>query len=143
MALLSSPLGELLHAAATGRLDEVPGPEFRDGAAVTVVMASAGYPATSSSGDVITGTEAVPAGVDVVHAGTARGDGGDLVTAGGRVLAVVVTFGYAAFLMGPGVIGLAVRSVGIQHAMALPALLAVAIVALAVTMPKTDQDLAS
>jgi len=55
--------------------------------AVTVVLASAGYPASSSSGDVIRGLEAVPAGVEVTHAGTAR-RGGDVVTAGGRVLNV-------------------------------------------------------
>ncbi len=96
MALLDSPLAALLHAAATGRLDEVPAPVFRDGAAVTVVMASAGYPATSRSGDVITGTDAVPAGVDVVHAGTALSDDGDLVTAGGRVLAVTAAGGTVA-----------------------------------------------
>lgn len=89
LALLESPLGELLSAAAHGRLAEVPAPVFRDGAAVTVVLASAGYPASSSTGDVITGVDAAGAqdGVDVVHAGTAL-DGDDLVTAGGRVLAV-------------------------------------------------------
>jgi phosphoribosylamine--glycine ligase len=53
--------------------------------AVTVVLASAGYPASSSSGDRITGLEAVPPGVEVTHAGTAERDG-ELVTAGGRVL---------------------------------------------------------
>ncbi|WP_299054321.1 phosphoribosylamine--glycine ligase [uncultured Nocardioides sp.] len=88
MALLDSPLSELLHACATGRLGEVEPPVFRDGAAVTVVMASRGYPATSSSGDVISGADDVPAGVDVIHAGTATTGDGDLVTAGGRVLAV-------------------------------------------------------
>jgi phosphoribosylamine--glycine ligase len=56
--------------------------------AVTVVLASAGYPASSSSGDVITGLDAIPPGVYVTHAGTARGSDGDLVTAGGRVLSV-------------------------------------------------------
>jgi phosphoribosylamine--glycine ligase len=55
--------------------------------AVTVVLASRGYPASSSSGDVITGLERVPHGVEVTHAGTARRDG-DVVTAGGRVLNV-------------------------------------------------------
>jgi phosphoribosylamine--glycine ligase len=54
--------------------------------AVTVVLASAGYPATSSSGDVIAGLEAVPEDVEVTHAGTARREDGALVTAGGRVL---------------------------------------------------------
>jgi phosphoribosylamine---glycine ligase len=56
--------------------------------AVTVVLASAGYPASSSSGDVIRGLESLPAGVYVTHAGTARNDDGELVTAGGRVLNV-------------------------------------------------------
>jgi phosphoribosylamine---glycine ligase len=56
-------------------------------AAVTVVLASRGYPETSSSGDVITGLERVPEGVEVTHAGT-RSRNGDVVTAGGRVLNV-------------------------------------------------------
>jgi phosphoribosylamine--glycine ligase len=55
--------------------------------AVTVVLASRGYPATSSSGDVITGLDRVPQGVEVTHAGTAQRNG-DVVTAGGRVLNV-------------------------------------------------------
>jgi phosphoribosylamine--glycine ligase len=55
--------------------------------AVTVVLASAGYPASSSKGDVISGLEDVPAGVEVTHAGTASADG-RVVTAGGRVLNV-------------------------------------------------------
>jgi MFS family permease len=62
---------------------------------------------------------------------------------GGRVLAVVVTFGYAAFLAGPAVIGFLVSHLGIQHAMAVPALLCVGIVFLALTMPKSDDDLAA
>ncbi|HZA74325.1 MAG TPA: MFS transporter, partial [Propionibacteriaceae bacterium] len=60
---------------------------------------------------------------------------------GGRVLAVVVTFGYAAFLIGPALIGFLVTQMGIQRAMAVPAVLCVAIVALAATMPKQDADL--
>ena len=89
LALLETPLGALLHAAAEGDLASVPSPTFADGAAVTVVMASAGYPEGSRSGDVVVGTEtlAVEDDVDVIHAGTARGEAG-LVTAGGRVLAV-------------------------------------------------------
>ena len=61
---------------------------------------------------------------------------------GGRVLAVVVTFGYAAFLAGPAVLGFLVRHVGIHHAMAVPAVLCAGIVALAATMPREDRDLA-
>ncbi len=60
---------------------------------------------------------------------------------GGRVLAVVVTFGYAAFLMGPAIVGTLVSQLGIQHAMIVPALLCAGIVALALTMPKSDADL--
>ena len=55
--------------------------------AVTVVLASAGYPASASKGDVIRGLDAVPPDVQVTHAGTAR-TGGEVVTAGGRVLNV-------------------------------------------------------
>jgi phosphoribosylamine--glycine ligase len=56
--------------------------------AVTVVLASAGYPATASRGDAIAGLDVVPAGVEVTHAGTAERPDGTLVTAGGRVLNV-------------------------------------------------------
>jgi phosphoribosylamine--glycine ligase len=79
-------------AAATGTLADVSPPLFDDGAAVGVVMASRGYPASSSSGDVITGIDEAESveGVHVIHAGTALRDG-ELVTAGGRVLAVVGT----------------------------------------------------
>jgi phosphoribosylamine--glycine ligase len=89
LALLDSPLGVLLKAAADGRLHEVEPPRWKPGAAVAVVMASAGYPASSRSGDVIVGTETLDRepDVDVLHAGTALEDG-RLVTAGGRVLAV-------------------------------------------------------
>jgi phosphoribosylamine--glycine ligase len=89
LALLDSPLGVLLKAAADGRLHEVEPPRWKPGAAVAVVMASAGYPESSRSGDVIVGTETLDRepDVDVLHAGTALIDG-RLVTAGGRVLAV-------------------------------------------------------
>ncbi len=56
--------------------------------AVTVVLASAGYPESSSSGDVIAGLDRVAEGVYVTHAGTARNGDGQIVTAGGRVLSV-------------------------------------------------------
>jgi phosphoribosylamine---glycine ligase len=63
--------------------------EFGDDWAVTVVLASAGYPASSSKGDPIRGLDdaADRPGVEVLHAGTARRDG-EFVTAGGRVLNV-------------------------------------------------------
>jgi phosphoribosylamine--glycine ligase len=55
--------------------------------AVTLVLASGGYPSLTSAGDVISGLDAVPEGVEVTHAGTAASNG-DIVTAGGRVLNV-------------------------------------------------------
>jgi phosphoribosylamine--glycine ligase len=89
LALLDSPISPLLLGAATGTLADVPPPTWMPGAAVTVVMASRGYPETSSTGDVIVGTETLARDpdVDVIHAGTALDDG-HLVTAGGRVLGV-------------------------------------------------------
>lgn len=87
LALLETPLGQLLHAAATGRLAEQPPLRWRDGAAVTVVIAAENYPGRPRTGDVIHGAEAE----GVLHAGTARRDDGAIVSAGGRVLAVVGT----------------------------------------------------
>ncbi len=94
MALLDSPLSPLLLGAATGNLADVAPPVWKPGAAVAVVMASAGYPESSSSGDVITGVDTAGelTDVHVIHAGTALA-GDDLVTAGGRVLAVIATGG--------------------------------------------------
>jgi phosphoribosylamine--glycine ligase len=84
LALLETPLAGLLHAAATGRLGAHPPLRWRQGAAVTVVVAAGGYPATPRRGDVITGTGGVP---ELLHAGTAvRESDGALVSAGGRVL---------------------------------------------------------
>lgn len=90
LALLETPLSALLMGAARGTLAEVGLPRWRSGAAVTVVVASEGYPAAPVTGDVITGVDEADAmdGVDVIHAGTARNADGQLVTAGGRVLSV-------------------------------------------------------
>ena len=84
---LASDLAVHCLEAATGRLETKV--EFVDDACVTVVLATEGYPVAPRTGDVITGLDAAGALDDVVvfHAGTAqRGD--DIVTAGGRVLAV-------------------------------------------------------
>ncbi len=85
---LRTDLLELLADASTGGsgLDGVQ-LEWDQRSAVTVVLASAGYPASSSSGDVITGLDHVPGAVLVTHAATAV-DGDRIVTAGGRVLSV-------------------------------------------------------
>ncbi len=86
---LESDLLELLWSAARG--EALPSTvRWGSGAAVGVVMASRGYPAASSKGDVITGIEkawSVP-GVEVFHAGTDVGADRRLMTAGGRVLTV-------------------------------------------------------
>jgi phosphoribosylamine---glycine ligase len=84
---LCSDLLALLEAAAEpGGLAGV-APEWDPRAAVCVVLASRGYPESSSSGDVIEGLDRVPPGAEVFHAGTAERDGA-VVTAGGRVLGV-------------------------------------------------------
>jgi phosphoribosylamine--glycine ligase len=85
---LRSDLLELLLAATSvGGLDGIE-LEWEADCAVTVVLASAGYPESSSSGDVISGLETAPADVAVTHAGTALNEWGQTVTAGGRVLSV-------------------------------------------------------
>ncbi len=87
LALLESPLGQLLRAAATGHLADQPPLRWRDGAAVTLVLAAENYPGRPRVGDVISGAEAD----GVLHAGTARRDDGAIVSSGGRVLSVVGT----------------------------------------------------
>ncbi len=86
---LTTDLAELLAAATAGDLSQAPPPAFDDRARVTVVLATEGYPAAPRTGDVIAGIDAAEAaGATVFCAGVARSDSGDLVTAGGRVLAV-------------------------------------------------------
>ncbi len=87
LALLRSPLSTLLLSAARGTLAEHAPLDWAEGAAVTVVVAADGYPGRPRTGDVITGAEAE----GVLHAGTRRRDDGALLSAGGRVLAVVGT----------------------------------------------------
>jgi phosphoribosylamine--glycine ligase len=89
---LITPLSGLLFAAATGGLGSLPRPEFSDDVAVTVVLASEGYPDTPITGRVITGIDTAKAihGVTVAHAATVK-SGDDLVATGGRILSVVAT----------------------------------------------------
>ncbi len=101
-----TPLAPLLHAAATGDLAGTPAPRWTPGAAVAVVIAAEGYPGRPVPGEKITipyaertvvpapGPAPRPGGVAparayVLHAGTAAGADGGLVSAGGRVLNVV------------------------------------------------------
>ncbi|MGZ4568042.1 MAG: phosphoribosylamine--glycine ligase [Blastococcus sp.] len=87
LPLLETPLAGLLHAAATGTLADVPPLSWRDGAAVTVVVAAPGYPEAPRTGDPVTGAD----GDGVLHAGTAVAADGSVVSSGGRVLAVTAT----------------------------------------------------
>ena len=87
---LVDPLSELLLGAAAGHLEDFPRPAFADAVAVTVVLASEGYPQAPITGRPLTGLDAASAveGVHIAHAATAAIDG-DLVATGGRVLNVV------------------------------------------------------
>jgi len=85
--LRSDLLGALEAASVPGGLSGTE-LEWSSEIAVSVVLASRGYPMSSSSGDVISGLERVPAGVFVTHAGTAPNASGEIVTAGGRVMNV-------------------------------------------------------
>ena len=88
LALLETPLAQLLMASSTGALSSS-SLTWREGAAVTVVVAADGYPAAPVAGDLVT-VGALPEGVDVLHAGT-RLDGSRVVSAGGRVLSVTAS----------------------------------------------------
>jgi phosphoribosylamine---glycine ligase len=90
---LATPLAGPLAAAASGSLSGGGPLEWAPGAAVTVVMAAAGYPVSPLTADVIEGiddAERVP-GAYVLHAGTGTDRGGQVISAGGRVLNVVGT----------------------------------------------------
>jgi phosphoribosylamine--glycine ligase len=84
---LLTPLSGLLLAAAMGELGSVPRPEFSDRVAVTVVLASEGYPDEPITGRPITGLDLVE-DVTIDHAATASSPDGFVAT-GGRVLSVV------------------------------------------------------
>jgi phosphoribosylamine--glycine ligase len=91
LARLKTPLGALLLAAAKGELDKADELRWSKETAVAVVVASQNYPDTPRTGDRIRGLKKVDQleGVHVIHAGTALDDEGKVVSAGGRVLAVV------------------------------------------------------
>jgi phosphoribosylamine--glycine ligase len=85
---LTTPLAHLLHNAATGHLAEAAEPEFSKDVAVTVVLASEGYPVTSAPDREITELSQDTKDVEIAHAATKLVDG-KLMATGGRVLSVV------------------------------------------------------
>ena len=85
LALLNTPLAGLLNSVATGTLAEHPELDWMNGYALTVVLASHNYPDTPRTGDVIRNADAE----NILHAGTAYNEAGELVSAGGRVLNVI------------------------------------------------------
>ncbi|MFD5920474.1 phosphoribosylamine--glycine ligase [Kitasatospora sp. NPDC058201] len=94
LARLRTPLAGVLHASATGTLDQLEPLRWDEGAAVTVVIASEGYPAAPRTGDPIEGlaeAEAADGTAYVLHAGTKLDEDGRVLSAGGRVLSVTAT----------------------------------------------------
>ena len=87
LALLESPLAQLLQAVATGTLADSPALRWSDVYAVAVVLAAENYPGRPRMGDVIDGAS----GAGILHAGTAHRADGAVVSSGGRVLSVVGT----------------------------------------------------
>jgi phosphoribosylamine--glycine ligase len=99
MPLIDGDFAELLHAVATGRLNQIDPPQLLHKHAMTVIVAARGYPGAPASGGPIREIDAAEQveGVTVFHAGTALGEQG-LIAKGGRVLAVTAvadTFGNA------------------------------------------------
>jgi phosphoribosylamine--glycine ligase len=93
LPLCGDDLVDFLDASARGSLGTLRGrPLVIDGSAVCVILASGGYPDAYETGKNIRGLDAVPKGVVVFHAGT-KLSGGELVTAGGRVLGVTAIGG--------------------------------------------------
>ena len=87
---LKSDLVEVIMACVEGTLDQVD-IEWHDGCSVGVVVASGGYPGPYKKGLPVSGLDDVDSDVAVFHAGTSTGSNGEVVTNGGRVLAVVST----------------------------------------------------
>ena len=89
MLRLESDLVPYLLACANGTLTDLPAPQWRDEAAICVVLAADGYPSAPKTGTVIKGAEAdFGSDVTVFHAGTERAADGGLIATGGRVLNV-------------------------------------------------------
>ena len=90
LPLLDTDLLDVLNACVDGTLDRV-ALRWRDGAAVTVVLATAGYPDHSDPGLPVEQAAPLPDGALVFHAGTRIARDGALITTGGRVVGVTGT----------------------------------------------------
>jgi phosphoribosylamine--glycine ligase len=92
LPLLETDFVDVVNAVADVELEKIP-VRFADRAALCVVMASKGYPSEIETGKVIHGLDAAEKldAVAVFHAGTAKNENGEFVTAGGRVLSVTAT----------------------------------------------------
>jgi len=110
LPLVSGGLLEAFRAAATGAA--LPNLEVRVAAAVTTVLAAAGYPGEPARGAAISIPDQLPAGTLVFHAGTQRDEEGILRTNGGRVLAV--TSVAATFQEAQKASGLAADAIGFE-----------------------------
>lgn len=88
LELLKTPLGGVLNAVARGELESLPELEWKDGYALTVVLAAEGYPESPKTGEVISGADAGSESKGIRAAGVAEKDG-KLVSSGGRVINVI------------------------------------------------------
>lgn len=86
MLRIASDLVPLLKAAAEGSLGDIP-LDTDPRAAATVMLVSGGYPGSYEKGKVISGLDAATSSI-LFHAGTAQTASGDVITSGGRVIAV-------------------------------------------------------
>jgi phosphoribosylamine--glycine ligase len=87
---LETDLVEICEEIMSGTLKQTE-INLKTGSAACVVLASKGYPAKAETGDVINGLEIVSDEAVIFHAGTAKNENGEFVTAGGRVLGVTAT----------------------------------------------------
>jgi phosphoribosylamine--glycine ligase len=86
---LKTDLFEIMDAVCEDRLSDMSIEWDNSVKAVTVIMAAGGYPGAYEKGDVIRGLDNLPEGAAVFHSGTKRGENGEIVTAGGRVLGIL------------------------------------------------------
>ena len=90
LSLLDTDLLEIMMACRNGTLDQV-NVKWKDGSACVLVLASGGYPNSYQKGYPITGIEKANETAVVFHAGTKKGENGEILTNGGRVLGVTAT----------------------------------------------------